>query len=156
MTRSLALACIGLALGVPSSARGGALADSGPRALGELRRYNAEEAKLGAQDTVTTAGLITHWKRLDTIAGALERLDRTGDAKRLDPAHWVAVRHELSQLFEAPAEIVELRGDPVTERTRTADLRRRQNLLRIALVANRCFDLGIHEVLGIKVEAGTT
>ena len=137
---------------VALSAASAAGAQNIPRTIGGLQKYNTEEINLAKRDMVAPYDLIEHWKRLDLIASNLEQLDRAGRLSKLDEAQFVVLRHELVQLFEAVPDIM----DGKNARLATADHKRKQSLIRIALVANRRFDLGIREVLGQRLDAGVS
>ena len=122
------------------------------RALDGLSKYNKEEINLAKRDRISPDDLIAHWKRLDLIASNLEQLDRDGRMGKLDPTQFVGLRHELAELFEAVPDVM----GAGNSRLVTADHKRKQNLIRIALVANRRFDLGIREVLGQRLDAGVS
>ena len=170
--RFVAVALVALALGATSVASGqeGATTpapngtfvfpadrESNPvdRLLNGLKRYNTEEINLSNQDTVSTPLLVAHWKRLDLVATNLEQLERKGRLAGMEPGKWQALRHEFVVLFDAIPEIMEPGGQPPRQLA-AADLRRKQSLIRIALVANHRFDLKIREVLGILVDAGVS
>jgi hypothetical protein len=144
----IAIAAGALALHAASAAG----AQTIQRAIGGLEKYNTEEANLSTRDRVSPSDLIAHWKRLDLIASNVEQLDRAGRLSKLDPTQFVVLRHELVQLFEATPDIM----DGKNGRLVTADHKRRQALIRIALVANRRFNLGIREVLGQRLDAGVS
>ena len=142
----IAIAAGGVALAASSAAG----AQNVQRAISGLEKYNSEENNLAKRDMVAPSDLIDHWKRLDLIASNLEQLDRAGRLSKLDEAQFVVLRHGLVQLFEAVPDIM----DAKNARLATADHKRKQALIRIAIVANRRFDLGIREVLGQRLDGG--
>jgi hypothetical protein len=126
------------------------------RLIGNLAAYNTEEANLATEETVSRSLLISHWRRLDTIAASLEQLQARGRLGTLERSRWEALRHEIAALYQATPEIVDVAANPVDAGLRAADQRRKQNLIRIALIANQAFDLGIREVFGIRLDALTS
>jgi hypothetical protein len=126
------------------------------RTLSALRKYNTEEANLAKEEGSSRTLLMSHWKRLDLIAANLEQLDHFGQLGSLAPPRWQALRHEIAELFTGTPEVIDLPGQKIDQRLAAADLRRKQNLIRIALVGNRRFGLGIREVFGFAVDAGVS
>lgn len=133
---------------------GNAKTESNPvtGAINLIKKYNVEEINLSNENTVSATLLVSHWKRLDLVAANLEQLEKTGRLRRMDAMRWQALRHELVTLFEVVPEVV----DRPNAKILAADLKRKQNLIRIALIANQRFDLGIREVLGVRLDGGVS
>jgi hypothetical protein len=122
----------------------------------ELQKYNAEERKLANAGEQSPTELMAHWQRLAVARTTLAKLDGRGVLKRLRPDQRTAIRHALAELLGSAADVTAVKGTTISDRFVEADEMRKRVLAEIAAIADRSLDFDIHEILGIKVDAGGT
>jgi hypothetical protein len=121
-----------------------------------IDRYVDEERQMLDHDEVGEDLLLRHFRGLATIHARLARMDRKGQLVRLNPRERTTLSHALAELLAEPLHVGAVMGEGAGPRIRDADQNRIEQLVNIAEIANRRFNLGVREILGARIGGETS
>jgi hypothetical protein len=122
--------------------------------LADLEEYVRQEKSLRGAGPMEVKDFLAQGHRLRRVRGALERLEGRAAIERMRKEVRRSYREVLGDLFQVAATPPKVAGPARDALLRDVDLRRREDLFRLALIANRRFGFRLREVAGMPLYPG--